>query len=127
MDLSSESALVRMSRDGNSVVVGGFGSNYIGAEYFAVASDDIPTITDDLTEYASKNTVWKSRISGGRGKRIRHCLAHRTHRRRPGKSQCDFRPPGALERDRFGQSVAIDASGQNHCRRRPNARRPTTG
>ena len=44
--LLSESALVRMSRDGNTVVAGGYGGNYIGAEYFAVSSDSIPTITE---------------------------------------------------------------------------------
>ena len=116
--MDNESALVRMSRDGNTVVAGGFGGNYIGAEYFAVSSDGIPTITDEMrksysyfTGYAKENIVWKNMFGSSW---LRKFSTAWLTERKDGVWQepTRFRPPAAIERDRFGQSVAIDANGQ---------------
>ena len=63
------------------------------------------------TKYTHDNIVWKSTIGSGWDRKFG--TAWLTERKDGvWQEPTRFRPPGAIERDRFGQSVAIDANGQ---------------
>nr|MCA8838164.1 FG-GAP repeat protein [Pseudomonadota bacterium] len=119
IELDGDSYTSAMSFDGDIVVVGGFGEDFLGRSFASIAGDGIPTIPTELRKKPVLPDRGYENVDWGRGFQPvqRYHEAAWLAVRKDGiwQKTPQLRPPAAPdanERDRFGLSVAIDAIGQ---------------